>query len=524
MLAARASKQIIGKADARQELARRELARRDLLRFGQYMLPFFRSYQHQRMIADALGRVVEFVNSRGKNGTGRLMILTQPQVGKSLMASNLFPAWALGNHPDFNFILTSYNDDRAQANSKAVRDLVDHPRYRGVFGDLAKGADGVALSSDSRGAKEWRLAAPHRGGVKAAGVGGGITGRPADIVIIDDPFKSREEAESESRRDLVLDWYESQVMSRQQAGMAIILFHTRWHQEDLAGMMLKAMVSNPNADKWEVVFLPALALEADEYPRDEEEQRLRMSDGVFLPLADPLGRKPGEALCPEILPREMLLNIRENMSTYNFMSLYQQMPFSRSGDVFRRNWFKTEKALPEGEKIVTAVWYWDKASTAGAGDYSVGVLMGLSDKGRFWVLDVARGQWSTFERDKKMRESYENSLAQFPWLKILAPQLWHQQDPGSAGVDSARATNTALAPIPAHYEPLSGNKETRAEPWSSCLEADNAVLLAGAWNKVFIDEHVAFPRGRNDDQVDAGSSAYSKLISLAGRKRESKIL
>lgn len=517
------SNTLIHKPDARKELARRELARRDLLRFGQYMLPHFKIYKHQRLIADALARVVEFVESRGQKGTGRLMIMTQPQVGKSLITSNLFPAWALGNNPNLNFILTSYNDDRATANSRAVRDLIDDPRYRAVFGDLAKGAEGVGLSSDARGANAWRLAAPHRGGAKAAGVGGGITGQPADVVIIDDPFKSREEAESQARRDLVMDWYESQVMSRQQAGMAIVLFHTRWHEEDLAGMMLKAMVNNDKADQWEILFMPALALDEEEYPKDEAEQRMRMANGVFVPMADPLGRKPGEALCPEILPQEMLISIRDNMSGYNFLSLYQQMPYSKSGDVFKREWFKTA-ALPDGEKIVRSAWYWDKAATAGAGDYSAGVLMGVSNQGRYWVLQVARGQWSTFERDKNMRESFERSLVQFSEFSVLAPQLWHQQDPGSAGVDSARATNKALAPIPAHFEPLSGSKETRAEPWSSCLEADNARLLAGPWNKAFIDEHVSFPRGRNDDQVDAASSAYSKLISLAGRKRESKIL
>lgn len=515
------SSTLIHKPDAQRELARRKLARKDLLRFGQYMLPHFKIYKHQRLIADALARVLDFVNSKGQDGTGRLMIMTQPQVGKSLITSNLFPAWALGNHPNLNFILTSYNDDRATANSRAVRDLVDDARYRAVFGDLARGGDGVALSSDARGAKEWRLAAPHLGGVKAAGVGGGITGQPASVVIIDDPFKSREEAESQTRRDLVLDWYESQVMSRQQAGMAIVLFHTRWHEEDLAGLMLKAMVNNDKAARWEVLFMPALALQEDEYPRDEAEQRMRMANGVYIPMADPLGRKPGQALCPEILPEEMLLNIRDNMSGYNFLSLYQQMPYSKSGDVFKREWFKIEK-LAEGERIVRALWYWDKAATAGAGDYSAGVLIGFSNLGRFWVLDVVRGQWSTFERDRKMRESFEQSIMRMPDAQISA--LWHQQDPGSAGVDSARATNTALAPIPAHFEPLSGSKETRAEPWSSCLEADNARLLAGPWNKAFIDEHVAFPRGRNDDQVDAASSAYSKLISLAGRKRESKIL
>lgn len=509
----------ISKNEARAELAKRELARRSILRFGQYVMPHFKLYPHQRMIEASLLKVVEYVNTRGQSGIGRLMIETQPQVGKSLLASNLFPAWCLGNHPDWNFILTSYNDARAQGNSKAVRDLVNHPAYRAVFGDLA-GKD-VALSSDSRSASEWSLAAPNRGGVMAAGVGGGITGRPANIILIDDPFKSREEAESQTRRDLVDDWYESQVYSRQQEGMAIILFHTRWNPDDLAGRKIKAMVSNPRADKWEILMMPALALEEDEYPKTEEEQRQRMMDGVFVPMADPLTRKPGEALCPEMLSQETLESIRENMSPLNFMSLYQQMPFSRSGGKFQRKWFTTAESLPE-DRFVFSLWHWDKAATAGAGDYSAGALMALTASGQVWVLDAVRGQWSSYERDMHMRASYQAALVRFPALPV--PVLWHQQDPGSAGKDSAQATNKTLAPIPAHFETVTGDKETRAEPWSSALEADNVRLLVGNWNKPYIDEHVSFPRGRNDDWVDCSSSAYNKLLALAGRKRESKIL
>lgn len=520
-MSVRASSSQISKNEARAELAKRELARRSPLRFGQYVMPHFKRYQHQRLIEASLLRVVEYVRTRGQSGCGRLMIETQPQVGKSLLASNLFPAWTLGNYPDWNFILTSYNDARAQGNSKAVRDLVNHPAYRAVFGDLAGTDKNVSLSSDSRSASEWSLAAPNRGGVMAAGVGGGITGRPANIILIDDPFKSREEAESQSRRDLVDDWYESQVYSRQQEGMAIILFHTRWNPDDLAGRKIKAMVSNSRADKWEILMMPALALENDEYPKTEEEQRQRMLDGVFVPMADPLGRKPGEALCPEMLSKETLESIRENMSPLNFMSLYQQMPFSRSGGKFQRKWFAVKETLPD-EKFVLCLWYWDKAGTAGAGDYSAGVLMGITASGQVWILNVVRGQWSAFERDAKMMTSYEAAKLRFAELPI--PVLWHQQDPGSAGKDSAQATSKALAPIPAHFEPVTGDKETRAEPLSSAFEADNVRLLNGEWNKFFIDELVAFPRGRNDDQVDAASSAYSKIMSLAGRKRESKIL
>jgi predicted phage terminase large subunit-like protein len=376
--------------------------------------------------------------------------------------------------------------------------------------DRGVSAEQVSISSDQRSVSEWSLAQPHRGGVFAAGVGGGVTGHPGNVIIIDDPFKSREEAESQARRDLVSDWYESQIYSRQQEGMAIILFHTRWNQDDLAGRMIKAMVANPRADRWEILCMPALALEASEYPQDDEAQRKLMLDGVYLPLADPLARQPGEALCPEMLSRETLESIRDNMNAYNFQSLYQQLPFLRSGGKFKRQWFKIEAQIPDEIKFSKSVWYWDQAAKEGAGDYSAGVLMAMDQHSRIWVLVVARDQYSTFTRRQAMRSAYAAALARFG-QRVPVPQLWHQQDPGSAGLDSARDTNKALAGLPAHFEPVSGDKETRADPWSSALESDNVVLLKGSWNQPFIDEHLSFPKGRNDDQVDAVSSAYTKL-------------
>jgi predicted phage terminase large subunit-like protein len=500
----------VSREAARRELKRREQAFKELLAYGEYLLPFFKVYRHQQLIAEKLQGVEEYVVTRGASGIGRLMIETQPQVGKSLTASNLWPSWELGRYPDWNFILTSYNDARAHNNSKAVRDLVMHPRYRNVFGDRGVSAEQVSISSDQRSVSEWSLAQPHRGGVFAAGVGGGVTGHPGNVIIIDDPFKSREEAESQARRDLVSDWYESQIYSRQQEGMAIILFHTRWNQDDLAGRMIKAMVANPRADRWEILCMPALALEASEYPQDDEAQRKLMLDGVYLPLADPLARQPGEALCPEMLSRETLESIRDNMNAYNFQSLYQQLPFLRSGGKFKRQWFKIEAQIPDEIKFSKSVWYWDQAAKEGAGDYSAGVLMAMDQHSRIWVLVVARDQYSTFTRRQAMRSAYAAALARFG-QRVPVPQLWHQQDPGSAGLDSARDTNKALAGLPAHFEPVSGDKETRADPWSSALESDNVVLLKGSWNQPFIDEHLSFPKGRNDDQVDAVSSAYTKL-------------
>ena len=500
----------VGRDEARKELAQRELAKRDVIRFGQYMYSYFKPYPHQALIAEQLKQVVLYVETRGKEGCGRMLIETQPQVGKSLVASNLFPAWAMGNHPDWKFILTSFNDSRAQRNSKAVRDLVDSPKYRAVFGDLSSADAPVEISSDSRSAGAWSLAQPHLGAVLAAGVGGGITGQPANIILIDDPFKSREEAESLSRRDLVDDWFESQVYSRQQEGMAIILFHTRWNADDLAGRKIRAMVSNPRADKWSILCMPALALEETEYPANDEAQKALMNDGVFVPMKDPIGRNPGEALCPQMLSKETLESIRDNMSPYNWMSLYQQMPFVRSGGMFKRTWFQIADELPVDIKFTRSLWYWDQAATQGNGDYSAGALMAVDQFRRVWVLEVAHGQWSSFERRQEMKNSYLAAMKKFG-TKLPTPQLWHQQDPASAGLDSARDTNVFLSGLPVHFEPVSGDKEVRADPWSSALESMNVQILKSRWNTGFINEHVLFPKGPNDDQVDAASSCYKRL-------------
>lgn len=541
--------------DTRRKLLR-EVARRDLLWFGQYMLPQFKIYPHQKPVSAALKRVVEYVETRGKSGCGRLMVLMPPQHGKSLVAANLFPAWALGNHPDWRFVMVSYNAKRAERNSKTVRDLVDDVMYAPLFGLGSGKMNPVELSSDSRGVSSWSVARPNRGGMISAGVGGSITGFDAHVVIIDDPFPGREEAENPNEREKVIDWYESQVYSRQQDSTAIILFHTRWHPGDLAGHLITQMAANPSADRWEILCLPALALEPGEYPADADAQLRLMLEGVYLPLSDPLKRAPGAALCEEMTRQGVLENIRANISPYNWASLYQQTPFLRAGGKFQRKWFKIAEQLPEAAHFSKAVWYWDQAAKAEGGDYSAGVLMaqeaaptpnppvpaghppksaaqfsggfgGSEGGGRIWVLTVARGQWSTFERRQIMRDEYLRAQARFGG-RIPTPQLWHPQDPGSAGLDSARDTNKALAGLPAHFEPVSGSKETRADPWSSALESDNVILLKGNWNQSYIEEHLSFPKGRNDDQVDCSASAYTKLagalepgfISYARRQLE----
>jgi predicted phage terminase large subunit-like protein len=325
----------------------------------------------------------------------------------------------------------------------------------------------------------------------SAGVGGGITGKGANLLVIDDPFKNREESESDSHREKVWDWYRSSAYTRLEAGGAIVLMHTRWHTADLAGILLEQM-KNGEGDAWTVVRLPAIA-EAD----------------------DPLGRRAGEALWPEKYDAEDLARIRANLGEYDWEALYQQEPFSRSGNLFRREWFVVvDDVAPQVQSgqpptVVERVRYWDIATTAGGGAYTAGVLMGRAGSGIIYVEHVTRGQWGEYERDQQMLHTAQIDMER-PGARTV---IWHEQEPGSSGKDAAAARNMKLAEagFEAHFETVTGDKVVRAGPWSSALEAGKVRLMRGGWNQAYIDEHCSFPKGRYKDQVDASDGAFAKI-------------
>lgn len=501
---------------ARQELARRELAKLRFLDFCRYVDPKFLAVPHAKHVASQLEQVARYIETGGKEGINRLMILMPPRHGKTEQASIKFPAWLLGRAPDSRVILTSYSADLASRNSRQMRELVIGDRYRAVFGDRSSAEAPVILSADSRSISTWDLAQPHRGGVIAAGIGGSITGMGATLLVVDDPLKGRQEAESQNRRDDVDEWFRSVAYTRLEAHGAVVVFHTRWHPDDLAGRLIRRMAQDERADQWEVVFLPALA--PDSFPKDPDEQRRLMLDGIYMPLADPLNRKAGEALWPSRFTAEWLQQRKINIDEYEFESQYQQNPYSREGGFLKRDWFSIVESGPGKEAV--RVRYWDKASSK-LGDYTAGALVSVDKEGIFYIEHLALARLSAGERDQLMaRIGSEDYLAYgvFP--------IWHQQDPGSAGKDSAEATNSILAEkgLRARFEPLSGDKIVRADTLASKAQSGKVRLVRGAWNQPFLEEAVAFPNGRNDDQVDSTSSAVNKLMEMVRRHRESKIL
>ena len=258
----------------------------------------------------------------------------------------------------------------------------------------------------------------------------------------------------------------------------LVSHNTRWHEDDLAGRIL----SGGDAGRWTVLSLPA---EAE--------------------INDPLGRKPGEALCPARYDKEALQNIRAVLGSRSYQSLFQQSPKMDEGNILKREWFIVTEPSIIAKRYEALVRYWDKAGTADGGSYTAGVLMGRTN-GIYDVLDVMRGQWSTFEREDKMRETAVRDRE--VWGDVA---IWIEQEPGSGGKDSALATIRNLAGYNIRAERPTGNKTVRAEPFAAQAEAGNIKVLKGAWNWAYLDEMAAFDSGVNDDQVDASSGAFNKL-------------
>jgi predicted phage terminase large subunit-like protein len=493
---------------ARAEKARRERARRHLVDFAEYCSPWYRAMRHHKVVAEALEQVEAYVASEGEEGIGRLMIFEPPRHGKTEEVSRQFPAWFLGRNPDKRVILTSYGADLAQEDSRMVRNLVSSERFGLLFGQTSAVDAPVEISDDSAAKAAWDLAAPHRGGVVAAGVGGSITGKGAHLLIADDLWKNRDEAESETYRQRVVRWWKSSAYTRLERGGAVVVTHTRWHPQDLAGELLEMMASEIDADEWHVVFLPALAPELTEYAQSIAQQREWMLRGVYMPLAevgDLLGRQPGEALWPQKYTTQALERIRANIGDYDFASLYQQMPMASAGDFFKESDFEIVDEVPHGLS-----WY--------------------------GYVDVALGKresadWNTALMGALDEETgivyYRHMLAVHELTDFIAQVTEYMLAPENAGALYAIEStafqslvvrelmkNPRLARVAiTEYYPTD-NKTTRARAVQTRGRLGKIRLLRGAWNKSFIAQAMAFPTGKHDDMVDAASGILEIIADM----------
>jgi len=293
----------IDRKQAAQELLDRRAARKSLLDYARYQMPAFAPSWHHKEICSKLEAV-----ERGE--IKRLIITLPPRHSKSLLASEMFPAWFIGRNPGKQMIACSYSAELAGDFGRKVRNTVKQKSFENLF-------PGVELEADSKAAGKWHT---NKGGVYvSAGIGGSITGKGAHVAIIDDPLKNREEAESPVIREKIWDWYTSTLYTRLMPGGALIVIMTRWHHDDLVGRLLREQ--DKGGDKWEIVNFKAIS--------DED----------------------GSALWPAWYPVEDLRKIRGVIGTRDFEALYQQEPSGDTSLGFKTDWLKYYTVPPDHDLV-----------------------------------------------------------------------------------------------------------------------------------------------------------------------------
>ena len=297
-----------------------------------------------------------------------------------------------------------------------------------------------------------------------------------NCLIIDDAIKNAEEAYSDTIRNKIWDWWLSTAYSRLEPGGIAIVLHTRWHEDDLIGRLIREMESG--GEQWEVINFPAIA------------------EGH-----DVLGRAPGEALWPERYGVADLERIKNTVGPYWWSSLYQQRPAPLEGGMFKREWFKVVEGHP---KLTKKCRFWDLAATDSGGDWTVGALIGLDEEGDYIILDVVRGQWEPHKRDAVILQTAASDGKD---TLIRA-----EQEPGAAGVAQIDALTRKLQGYRFKGERASGDKVVRADAAASQSGIGRVKILRGEWNRAFLDELAMFPNGKHDDQVDAFSGSFNALI------------
>lgn len=477
---------------ATRELANRELARRRLIRFTQATLP---EYQPGWVHHDIAARLERFSKAVSERKSPRLMLLVPPRHGKSELASIRLPAWHLGHNPQHEIINVGYNLDLPMIFSKKVRSLLRDPYYQQLF-------PGTQLDPDTQATEAWMTT--RGGGFKAAGVGGGITGKGAHILIIDDPLKNMEEADSADRRELLDNWYQSTAYTRLAPGGGVLFIETWWNYDDLAGRLQQKARLDPNADQFEVVLYPALSTHY-EY-RNEDTLEITRSDEPIpaheLPENVVLLREKDRALHEDRYPTETLKRMRANMFPRIWSALYQQAPIPDEGMYFRK---ENIRVIPRWRPDTSAYYYtaWDFAiGTKQANDFTVGATISTNTADSNYVESISRFKGDTFEIVETMLNVAERYMTLSNGRYVMGVedgQIWKSIEP----ILKKRMEERKLFPSMQTMKPLT-DKMARARPLQGRMQQGKVLFPEDApWLQEVVREMLQFPGGQHDDAVDA---------------------
>jgi len=382
--------------------------------------------------------------------------------------------------PYTRWLFSSYAERLSKRDSLKCRRLLQSNWYQERWGDK------FYIVSDQN--EKMRFENSETGCRIATSVGGFGTGEGGDKIVVDDPHNIVE-AESETKRETTLMWWDESMSTRlnnERTGAKVIIMQ-RVHHNDLCGHVLE------NEGSYVHLCLPA------RYEGNKVKTCLPMDSEIKF--KDPR-KEEGEPLWPGKFDLYSLDKREDGMTQYAIAGQHQQRPSVRGGAMFRIEGFVIINALPAAQ-IIKSIRYWDKAGTQDGGKRTAGVLMHKLNDGRQVVEDVRKGQWEAGRRERLIRQTAD--------VDGKSVEIWIEQEPGSGGKESAEATIRNLAGFKVKAEKVTGNKETRAEPYADQIEAQNVLLMRDHWTKEFIDEHEIAPKGKYSDQWDASAGAFNKL-------------
>ena len=456
-----------------QKEARRNLAAFILSMHDDYKMGWF----HREVCA----RLMRFYLDAVKGLGPRLILTAPPRHGKSQIVSRDFPAWLFGVNPDIYIISASYNMELASAMGRDVQMIMKQPEYREVYPDvnMLERRSAVTNMTAVQTSKYFEIPG-RKGKYIAAGVSTGITGKGADIAIIDDPFKDRRDADSPTMRARAWDWYTSTLRTRLAPGGGIIVMHTRWHEDDLVGRLLQAEKSG--GEKWELVSYPAIA---------EHDER---------------HRKEGEALHPERYNLRELEAIRSAVGTYDWAALYQQHPTPRGGGIFKGSWIRHWQTIPAIFDRVIQSWDFTFKDSAN-GDYVAGQVWGRVG-GNFYLIDAVCEKMDFVSQARAMQRMSAK------WPQAIEKVVEDKAN-GPAIISSLGSRIPGIVP----YTPR-GSKTARAYSVSPLFESGNVLIPPldddHPWVRHYMEEILSFPNAPHDDQVDSTTQALDVLATSGG--------